>query len=222
VHEIDLIPNDYRAMILRKHCFKLFVTVLSGLFLVSASTYGAIGYVTKNMKSDISRLQHQKDITSQQHDELVSLRALKEEHTQQLKLLEGLRSGIAAERMFVTIDRVLTNDNVWFSTWEFKRAGTVIKQQPKSVNTGYFIVIPQGSARAEPQTWKIQTKMNIKGQSRDHSALSTFIRQLFEQPEIQDVRIIRTAVRRYSSHSVVDFDLEVIVSDGKSKDKDKV
>jgi hypothetical protein len=54
--------------------------------------------------------------------------------------------------------------------------------------------------------------MTIKGQAKDHAALSRFVRKLFEQPEIQDVRILNTS--RLSDERIVNFDLAVTVNSG--------
>ncbi len=212
MHEIDLIPADYRVMILRKHWIRLFTIIVSALLLVSASAYAAIGYVTQKNKSDIERLQVQKTISTQQQNELSLLRDKKSELQQQWKLLNGLRSGAAAETMLEMIDRTLPGNDVWFLVWHFKRAGIVVEEPPATVNTGYFIVIPKGEGAVKPQAWQIQTHMTIKGQARDHAALSEFVKQLFQQSEVQDVRIVKTVLRQYAAASVVDFDLAIVVN----------
>ena len=52
--------------------------------------------------------------------------------------------------------------------------------------------------------------MKIRGQAKDHSALSGFVRRLYQQPEIQDVRILNTAVAAGSRY--VDFNLAIVVN----------
>jgi hypothetical protein len=54
--------------------------------------------------------------------------------------------------------------------------------------------------------------MTIQGQARDHSALSGFVRRLFEQTEIDDVRIRRTSLNRSNQSGVVDFDLAIVLN----------
>jgi hypothetical protein len=58
--------------------------------------------------------------------------------------------------------------------------------------------------------------MTIKGQARDHSALSGFVRRLFVQPEIDDVRILRTNLSRSNRADAVDFELAVVINTGAS------
>ena len=97
---------------------------------------------------------------------------------------------------------------------KFKRAGEVVEQAPQTVNTGYFIVVPAGEGRKKAETWRIDTHMTIRGEARDHAALSRFVRRLVDQPEIQDARVIRTAARTQSGTRVVSFEMAVIVHSG--------
>jgi hypothetical protein len=129
----------------------------------------------------------------------------------QLALLRELRSGAAAREMFLTLDRVLINGEVWFLDWEFQRAGSMVKQNEKeqAVNTGYFIIVQSNEDTGTSEAWKIETHMNIRGQAKDHSALSRFVRRLFEQPEIKDVRILNTT--RARGREMVEFRLAIIV-----------
>lgn len=210
--EIDLIPDDYRAMLFRKRWLKLFVVTVSLLFIVSLGSYGGLGFMTNRILSDIEQLQNQKAISTQQRTELAQLRDKETELKQQWDLLNGLRTGAAAETMLEMIDRSLPGNDVWFLSWQFRRAGIVVDTPPATVNTGYFVVVPQGKAATKPDAWQIQTHMTIKAQARDHAALSEFVKQLFQQSEVEDVRVVRTTLRRYISASVVDFDLAIVVN----------
>jgi hypothetical protein len=84
--------------------------------------------------------------------------------------------------------------------------------QPATVQTGYFIVIPQ-EANGSPnqQAWKLDTHMEISGQALDHSSFSNFIKNLTNQPEIDDVKIVNTSLRNYTDSQVVDFRIIVII-----------
>ena len=136
----------------------------------------------------------------------------KSELEQQFHLLSGLRSGAAAGDMFVTIDRALTSEDVWFLEWQFQRAGVMAGEDVRTVNTGYFIVVPDGAEQLAADELRVQTHMTIRGQARDHSALSGFVRRLFAQPEIDDVRILRTALNSGRQTSIVNFELAVVLN----------
>ena len=53
--------------------------------------------------------------------------------------------------------------------------------------------------------------MDITGEARNHAALSRFVRGLFAQPQIQDVKVNRTHVRDYVGTRVVDFSLAIVL-----------
>lgn len=213
--ELDLIPADYRARQWQRRWIKLMVGIAVGITLLSGVSYGTLAYATRQVRTDIEGLLAQQAITKQQRSELEQLSAEKAELQQQLSLLNGLRSGAAAESMFLTIERTLVSDDLWFLRWQFRRAGVIVGEDQKTVNTGYFIVVPrnaQNKNENDSRPLHVETHMTIKGQANDHAALSKFVRRLFEQPEIADVRLHKTSLRRYASMQVVDFDLDVVLS----------
>jgi hypothetical protein len=105
---------------------------------------------------------------------------------------------------------------VWVTGWKFRRAGTPVEKVDNTVNTGYFIVIPQGTGSGKnqpPETWKIETQMTLEGQSMDHAALSEFLLNLTRQPVIENVRLVNTRLTEKNKIKLVDFSLEIVVSD---------
>lgn len=208
--EIDLIPQDYRIQLKKLKVVKQFGIVSASLLLIASTAYATLGYSTQQLKSEAAFLQKQKEITAQHRTSLIQMQEQKSKLQQQWKLLQGLRSGAAVETMFEAIDHALPKD-VWFSSWKFHRTG-IVEVKPKTVNTGYFIVVPKGEAIKKPTSTLMQTNMVIIGQARDHSALSKFVGNLLLESQIQDVRVVKTSLRRYTTASVVDFDLDVIVN----------
>ncbi len=210
--EFDLIPEDYRIRLQRERWLKRFGFALLGLVTLHAAGYGTLVYAKGLVTSEVEKLQEMRTITKQQTAELVKLREQKEQYEYQWRLLTGLRSGTTAERMFSTIDRALTGDELWFLNWRFRRAGVSVDPDQKGLNSGYFVVMPKEQQHSDSQAWQIETHMEIRGQALDHSALSRFVKSLFEQPEIHNVRVLKTSLRRYPVTSVVDFDLAVVVN----------
>ncbi len=181
------------------------------LVVLLFASAGLLGYLTQETRARISELQTRKAISTQQRAELEALRAEKTRLEQQMRLLNGLRSGTAARTMFRTVDRALEGDGVWFERWGFRRAGTPVARAPEGKHTGYFIVVPSGRREDEPQTWQIETHMSIQGQALDYAALSGFVSRLIKQAEIQDVRVLKTGLRRVVGVNVVDFEIAVTV-----------
>lgn len=209
--EIDLIPAVYRK---RRRFLRWLKAALLSLLLGSAligSAFAMLRIEADKLDDELRRLQLQKDISAQQRSELERLNASKRDLSQQLDLLTGLRSGAAAAQMFRTMDRALSTGTVWFTDWQFRRAGTPTDADPETVNTGYFIVV----ARDKPlkkEAWKIETQMKIDGEARDHAALSDFVSNLINQPEIRSVRVVRTETVMLQQRPLVRFSLDILVA----------
>ena len=209
MNDIDLIPNAYRTRRWQSRWLKISAFLFGGLFIAFSIGLAMLDTATANTKARVEALQIRQTVTAQQRVDLERLNTQRSELEQLFELLSGLRSGAAAEDMFVAIDRALTSDDLWFVEWQFERAGVMVGDSVRTVNTGYFIVVPDGADRPADGTVRVQTNMTIRGQSKDHSALSSFVRRLFAQPEIDDVRIRRTSVNRNGRISAVDFELGV-------------
>jgi hypothetical protein len=209
---MDLIPQDYRDYLTLSRVVKRFTYSAAGMLLLSALVYAALEVASSEDSRAIQVLEKQKAITSQQRLVLESLQGQQQSMADKLAVLERLRGGAVAQEMFVVVDRALDGDSVWFTSWSFQRAGFAAPREPQAVNTGYFIVIPQGQGSDPAPAWQIKTHMEIKGQARDHAALSEFVRRLLDQSQIGDVRVLNTRQRKYGQATVVDFELAVVVN----------
>jgi Tfp pilus assembly protein PilV len=207
--DIDLIPRDYRTRIWLQSRAKRTATVIVSMLVIAAATFAVFSYQLTRIERDITTLQKQQAITTQQREALTQLNEKKTSLDNQLKLLNGLRGGASASTMFVTMDQALTAGDIWFQDWEFQRAGSSVEKPAEPASNGYFIILPASSDKTA-ETWKIETHMKIRGQARDHSTLSRFVRRLFEQPEIQDIRILNTSLA--TNREFVNFNLIVTVN----------
>jgi hypothetical protein len=216
--EFDLIPGDYRSGLARRRWLQIFLAALAAMVVLTGGAAAAMDYAAREVDSEIDRLQAEQQSNREVAEKLGNLRKQKEQFFYQLSLLDGLRGGTPADRMFVAIDRALIDDTVWFQSWDFKRAGSSVKPtETQGTNTGYFIVVPKSNEAKPQQVWRIETHMTIKGRAGDHAALSKFIANLFGQPEIYDVKVLRTSMYRTAQMHAVDFDLAIVVNGGQRK-----
>ena len=218
--EFDLIPSDYRSGLLRQRWLRIFLAGMVVLALLTGGASAALDYAAREVAAEIDRLQAEQQSNRKVAERLNALRKSKAQFNYQLTLLDGLRGGTPAERMFVAIDRAMTDDSVWFQSWDFKRAGSSVEATatPAATSTGYFIVVPKTSNQSKPQqVWRIETHMTIKGRASDHEALSEFIANLFAQPEIFDVKVLRTSMHRSNQLQAVAFDLAIVVNGGQRR-----
>ncbi len=208
MRDIDLIPASYRKQQAHKRQLIRAGSVLGTVVLVCVGGRLGLAYLTEQINTEIDTLQVQQTMTTQQRDQLAALQAQRKDSAQQLRLLQGLRSGTAAENLFRIIDRVLIPNEVWFQIWEFRRAG-VVQGGGSKAQPGYFVITTDNASVSEP--WHVETHMKIAGQARDHVALSEFVQRLVQHPAIRDVRVRNTALRRFTLETVVDFDLAIVI-----------
>lgn len=211
---MDLIPEDYKRYLQQLQLLQRWALVMFVLLTLSTSISFALDYKADEIQKEIVLLEQKKAISSQQRN---VLQTLEKDHKKLLlkhNILEKLRGGAVAGNMFVTIDRALGGNNVWFKNWSFERAGSKTSEPSKGVNTGYFIVITESERtnKKQQEAWKIQTHMEVNGGARDHKALSSFVRRLLQQPQIGDVRILNTQQHTYVDTTVVDFRLIITVN----------
>ncbi len=214
MNDIDLIPTDYRRRRWFERNAKRFGAAVAAVAMITGASYAGLQHATQQINLEIERLQGKEEITVRQRTELSQLTEEKARYESQIRLLEGLRSGISAESMFTTIDRATAGNDVWFVDWEFRRTGVVVEHERDKTEAGHFIVLPSSANGKNVEAWKIETHMSIKGRARDHSALSKFVTRLLAQPEIQDVHVLSSAQRTYKKRRVVEFDLAIVVNTG--------
>ena len=209
--DIDLIPGDYRAWLDQKRVLRNGAI----LFAIANAVVLACGFwLTYRVDAGealAARLQAENAITQQQQLQLQQLTDQQAMYEQQLALLTGLRAGAAVEDIFTLIDRSLVADRLWFLDWGFRRAGIVIDGEERSTETGYFIIVDDASAPGGSPNMEVETRMNIHGQATDHQALSSFVRALFEQPDVRDVSVQRTSSTNIGARRAVEFDITVIL-----------
>ncbi len=211
---MNLIPEDYKRYLQQLHILQLWGVTVMVVIVISISTSFTLNYKVNEYQKKIVILEKKKAISSHQRN---LLKALEKNHTQLSKkheTLNKLRGGALAENMFLTIDKVLAGNDVWFKNWRFDRAGNRASEQEETVNTGYFIVIPvtDNANKKRKESWRIYTRMEVNGEARDHSALSSFVRRLLQQPQIGDVSILNTQQRSYADKTVVSFKLMITVN----------
>ncbi len=160
----------------------------------------------------MQQLESQSAISAQQRQQLEELAAQQSDFERRWSLLRGLRAGAAVEDIFRIVDNALVDDELWFVNWSFRRAGVVVNGETRTIETGYFLIVPDEQRPSETPDWQVETHMTLEGRAVDHQALSTFVRALFEQPDIKDVSVRRTSLTDYANGRVVSFDLTIILN----------
>ncbi len=215
MREIDLVPADYRQILLLRRVFKRFILLFVCILVVVGGGRLWLNYLLKTEKSMIAGLEAGESVIIGQKKIYDELQVEKKELTKRLAVLDVLRSGPQAVRLFEVVDRSL-NPGIWFTDWEFIReAKKKKKKHPAQIQTGYFVMATLDEAGSEEEEqWRKSMHMDIKGQALNHAALAGFVRKLLAQPEIEDVKVLNTASNIHSGAEIVTFDLAVVVQAG--------
>jgi len=210
--ELDLIPQDYRNWLGQRAMLRQYVILFAALNVLVLASSGVLSQLSKRATQTVQELQSQSAITEQQQVQLEQLRAQQAEYERRWSLLRGLRAGAAVEDIFLIIDRALSNNDLWFVDWSFRRAGVVVDGETQDVETGYFLIVLEDGSYTDDSEWQVETHMTVNGQARDHEALSRFVRALFEQPTIKDVSVQKTSLTDYANGRVVEFELTIVLN----------
>lgn len=213
IRDVDLIPSDYRHSRWLRAWSKNVLVIVSASVSFCLLTYFLLRWQADQLQADVDVLQRQTAVTAQQRSDLESLSKTKSTLRQQLAMLTSLRSGAPARSVFSALDSALGDSDIWFLKLQFKRAGVIVPDdQAKSVETGYFIVVPEGRPNRSQKDWLVETHMTITGQARDHETLSKFVNNLYKQRPVVDVSVQKTERRNRASVSIVEFDLAVVLN----------
>ena len=210
--DLDLIPEDYRDWLSRRAMLQRYVIAFVIVNVMILASSGVFAHFHGRATQRIQDLQAQSAITEQQQVQLELLRAQQTEYEGRWSLLRGLRAGAAVEDIFRIIDNALVNNDLWFVDWRFRRAGVVLDGETQDIETGYFVLVREAGRIDEDIDWQIETLMTVNGQAKDHQALSTFVRALFEQPGIRDVSVRRTSRTDFAGGRVVSFELGIVLN----------
>jgi Fimbrial assembly protein (PilN) len=210
--DIDLIPADYRRWLSHKTVLVRYAVTIALINLAFLAAGLLLARTVTANETEATRLKAENAVTQQQQTQLQQLDAQQSEYERRWSLLRGLRAGAAIDDIFVLIDQSIVAGDLWFLDWSFRRAGVIVDGQQQGVETGYFIIVNDSTDPLNEDDLAVETHMTIRGQAKDHQALSTFVRMLFEQRDVKDVNVKRTSRTGYANGQVVEFDLRIILN----------
>lgn len=209
--ELDLVPSEYRRSLWLRRWLRTLAIVELGLLLSLGAAKLAVDHVASSRRRAIEEIQAAEARVQEQRGRLERLRGQHDVARRRLAILAGLRGGLSSDSVFLAVDRSF-QEGIWFVDWTFRRAGQLVEEDSKAVQTGYFLVVPldQDGDQGE-RAWRLETHMEIRGQALDHSTLARFVDRLLDEPRIEEVRIVNTQTRAYAAAQVLDFELAVLV-----------
>ena len=209
--DIDLIPQDYRQWLEHRAILRRAALAFVAANAVVLLCYAALSHLSAESQARVIALQSENAVTQQQQQQLQQLESEQDRYEKQWSLLQGLRAGAEIKEIFLLIDRSLTDDRLWFLDWSFRRASVTVDGQQIGADTEYVFIVTDTDGQLRQSNLEVETHMTIRGQARDHQALSTFVRALFEQNDVKDVNVRKTSQTDYANGRVVEFDMAVVL-----------
>ena len=208
--EVDLIPEDYRQVMCLRRFVRSFFIAFSVVVLLVSFGKGLLNLLVAREKSATVALEAGKTSVVSQRAELEKLRARQAELQERLAILESLRGGPPAERMFEIINRAV-NESVWFTSLKFNRAPEGLAVKGPNADPAFFRAGPTDENRGNSEQ-QGRIRLEISGQALNHSALANLVKRFLDQQEIEDVHIVNTSTLHYPAGQVVAYNLVVLIN----------
>lgn len=208
--ELDLIPFGYRQEMLVRYWLKIFAL----LYVFLLACIGASKYIlhaqTAEMENQVSTFElNRKEVNRKQHI-LNELEQEKKDLINQARVKNRLQGGLSAQQMFLIMDRAL-DKSTWFKRWVYQRAEKF--SELESAAQQFSLVVPTGNNKSKSQASNFATTMEIAGQAISHTKLAILVHNLASQPEIEDVKVVKTSQGKSRSTEVLDFNLAIKLRD---------
>ncbi len=188
--EFNLVPEEFRAREKKRGALTMTGIALGAVLVLSGAAYLVVASLLDSRGEEVQTLRQQKALSMQQQTKLSELQRRKEKLQTDMRLLSSLRSGATMPELVAAIEQALPGDEVRFENWQFRRAGIRTEDEPEARPPSYFFITSE--EKDFPKVWESMTHMTIQGVAKDHGALSRFVQRLFQQPNIDDVRIQRS------------------------------
>jgi len=211
MHEFNLIPNEYYQRIQIQRWLKIFALSYAALVCTIFGGAALLDHLETQQNEYIGTLQQSKQVVINQQKELSGLREEKRKLEKWHSIFSSLHKGPTAQHLLIALDRVL-NNNIWFRQLSFIREEEIAEVNSEAVNTGYLMIVPMDSGKGQKQAWRMKTHMTLRGEALDHSTLASLVGDLIDQQEIDDARILRTALHQYSNQTVVTFEVDLLLN----------
>ncbi len=208
--ELDLIPASWRARRRARGALARVALAYAILALVLGAAKITLGLRIEAEAAELDRLRGDRHSVASERARLDALQAREALLSRELGTLRKLGGAADVARVFAAVEETLASE-VWFRDWVFMRAGEYVDVGPKTVETGYLILVPDAGSGERKRAWRMHTHMEIRGQALSHSALADFVRRLAATPMVHEVKILDTRSQRLSGTEVVDFELAVEV-----------
>lgn len=204
--DFNLIPEEYFAGLRRRRLMLMAVSAGIAVVMLIGGSIGAANYVLAERENELQMLREQKALSVQQQQQLTVLQQEKSRLESDLRLLSSLQSGAPVTVIIEAVEKAAEPSGVHFDSWSFMRSGIRAGDDTEARPPSYYAL--SMADQGFPATWESLAQMALEGRAKDHAALSTFVQKLFEQPDIEDVRIQKSS----QTESGVEFHLAIVIA----------
>jgi len=200
MHEIDLIPADYRHERALYRMVQRCALLIGALVAVAAIVAGALRHGTAVARAEIAELDKAVAMAEQQQAAIDALTIQKQAIEAQTTLRSGLRAHAPIDDLIASVGTAAVEAGVWFRSWRIERLGAVVSAAPPGAET-FFVVEPGAE---DPG---VRSQIAIAGRAPDIGRVSALVQTLSADQRIDRVQLQR--VSRDATEQVIAFELEL-------------
>jgi Tfp pilus assembly protein PilN len=198
MHDIDLIPADYRRGRALHRTLRSCGIVIGALVGAAAVTAGALRQAVSVTRAEIAELDKSVAMAEQQQAAIDALTEQKRALESEAVLRSGLRAGAPIDDFLTSIGSAAVDAGVWFRSWRFERLGAVVSAAP--AGTESFFVVDANAAGAG-----VRSRILIVGRAGDVAGVSALVQAVATDGQFASVQVQR--VWRDAAENVVQFEL---------------
>jgi Tfp pilus assembly protein PilN len=200
MHEIDLIPADYRHARALHRAVQRCALLIGALAALAAAAAGVLRHGTAVARAEIAELDKAVAMAEQQQAAIDALTLQKQAIEAQTTLRSGLSAEAPVDDLIAAIGTAAVDAGVWFRSWRIERLGAVVPAAPTGAES-FFVVEPgsQGSG--------VRSQIVIAGRAADVGGVSALVQTLSTDERIDRVQLQR--VSRDAVEQIVAFELEL-------------
>lgn len=200
MHEIDLIPADYRHARALHRTAQRSALVIGALVTIAALAAGALRHATAIARAETAELDKAVAMAEQQQAAIDALTLQKQAIEAQTTLRSGLSAHAPVADLIASIGATAVEAGVWFRSWRIERLGAVVPAAPAGAEM--FFVVDSGT-----DDLGVRSQIVIAGSAEDVGAVSALVQTLSADERIDRVQLQR--VSRDPINHVVAFELEL-------------
>lgn len=198
MHDIDLIPADFRAL---RQGRRWWAWCLAAIALALLATAGARVWLQGAIAREapqVAALRARASEAGALRTEMLALSQREAQLQDQLRGLRALRRGPPWQAALQGVDQAYS-PRVWLDQMQVLAAMPVPPLAPGPAASALPPVAPSH-------------RLEIKGHAADHAALSQFVQALGGQPGLAEVRLTQSGLRQSAGVGVVDFELRAALA----------